>query len=333
MASRYKKIKFSLVKWVVKSGMLHLFKVISRRRHIILNFHRVRPHGLPSDPFDSCPSISVELFKEILFYLKKHYEIVSVRSFCKRIDQLRPLAAITFDDGWQDNYEIAFPILQELKIPATIFVTTGKIGSYEPFWQQKLGRLFHSANQGENGHAEEKLKRMLGLGNQVPLNQDIFIKIVNHWKLLSFSEVENKFPSGCLGPDMITSKKPLFLTAEQMREMALSGVEFGSHTVNHTILTSESETVIKRELNESLKTLEAITGENTYMLAYPNGNVSKRVVQIALDLGYKIGCTTQRAAVGKRDDLMKLPRFDLDWDALQDCNGKFNPALFQWELR
>lgn len=333
MASRYKKIKFSLVKWVVKSGMLHLFKVISRRRHIILNFHRVRPHGLPSDPFDSCPSISVELFKEILFYLKKHYEIVSVRNFCKRIDQLQPLAAITFDDGWQDNYEIAFPILQELKIPATIFMTTGKIGSSEPFWQQKLGKLFSFVVYEGEKEDQEKLRRILRVDEAEALNSDLYKKIVGQWKSRKHSEINAKLNIDGWSKKILSFERALFLSSDDLREMASRNIDFGSHTVNHVILTNECDATVESELVESKKALEEIVGKPVDMLAYPDGDFSSKIIRRAETYGYKLGCTTENVPIGKRCDPMKWPRIDFEWDHLENKDGSLNEYLFKWGIR
>ena len=116
-----------LLKCARRSGLLTIWHVLTGRQHAILTFHRVRPAGQPADPFDTCPSVSIELFRTVLAHAREHFDCVPLRELVDGCGRKAPAAAVTFDDGWRDNYELAFPVLRELGIPATIFVTTGKI--------------------------------------------------------------------------------------------------------------------------------------------------------------------------------------------------------------
>lgn len=265
--------------------------------------------------------------------MKKHYEIVSVRSFCKRIDQLQPLAAITFDDGWKDNYEVAFPVLQELKIPATIFITTGKMGSSEPFWQQKLGKLFSSVVNEGGKEDLEKFRRILGVDEAEALNSDLYKKIVGKWKSRKHSEINAKLNIDGWSKKILSFERALFLSSDDIREMASRNIEFGSHTVNHVILTTESDAVVESELIDSKKVLEEILGKSIDMLAYPDGAFSNEIIKKAAASGYKLGCTTENVPIGKRWDPMKSPRIDFEWDHLENKDGSLNEYLFKWGIR
>ena len=128
------------------SRFLWLESMLGRRHHLIWAFHRVRPSGQPRDRFDSCPSVSVDALRTLLQYVKNRFEVVHLSNLFKLRNDSKPLAAITFDDGWRDNFDLAFPLLVELQIPATVFITTGKIGSCQPFWQQCLGSVFRAAS-------------------------------------------------------------------------------------------------------------------------------------------------------------------------------------------
>ncbi|MEW5803101.1 MAG: polysaccharide deacetylase family protein [bacterium] len=90
----------------------------------ILFYHRIFPHGPASD-------VTLPLFEWEMSYLKKHYQVLSLHELLDYIDGRlfleRPAAAITFDDGWFDNFVYAYPVLEKYGLKATIFVSTGKI--------------------------------------------------------------------------------------------------------------------------------------------------------------------------------------------------------------
>jgi len=308
-----RRIKIVLSELVIHPWFRKLQNMLTGRRHIILTFHRIRPDGSPTDPFDTCPSIPAGVFQKTILHIKKNYEIVSLRFLCENRGLKHPLAAITFDDGWRDNYEVAFPILKTLRIPATVFISSGKIGAREPFWQQKLGRLFYFEIHRRGKEGQAKLKNFLKIEGNPKLNKGFYRRIVNEWKCLNQEEINSRLAS-YEWTDETLSHSPIFLDDKEIREMLYHHIEFGSHTVNHVILPRSSEKVIISELVESKRRLEEITGQTIDMLSYPNGNVSDKVVQIAREIGYKIGCTTKRSPVGADADPLLLPRIEITWD-------------------
>lgn len=99
----------------------------------ILLYHRVS--NTASDPH--LLSVSPENFRAQLTYLSAHFNLISLYEMVNKIQKNNVDAndvVITFDDGYADNLYNALPILEELNIPATIFVTAGKIGSKQPFF-------------------------------------------------------------------------------------------------------------------------------------------------------------------------------------------------------
>jgi len=325
-------LKLYVFKVLSKSKVIKALKVLRRRKHVILCFHRVRPDSQLRDFFDSCPSVTVSMFLEIMNYVSGHYKFVSLRELCNNRNSKRPLVAITFDDGWKDNYDMAFPILRELAIPVTIFVTTGKIGCNKPFWQQILGKQFHTATDKRNPQQEKELKLVLGVNNSQRLNHELYKRIVSELKRLETSVLENKLAAILSGPE-VSSETRYFLNEEEIREMSCFGIDFGSHTVSHPILTVESSEKAEIEFEQSKKALEKITGSGTDMVSYPNGAHTSNIVGLARRLGYNIGCTTEACCVGPKHDLLRLPRLDLDWDQMRDENGKFNSHVFEWKAQ
>ena len=101
----------------------------------IFCYHRVNDDH---DPF--FPSMPIEIFERQLRFVTQRYKVVSLTDLIAHLDSGSPetVVAVTFDDGYQDNYRNAFPILQRYGVPATIFLTTGCIDSGEPLWFERL---------------------------------------------------------------------------------------------------------------------------------------------------------------------------------------------------
>lgn len=110
--------------------------MLFRKKSTILLYHRVAevnddPHLL---------AVGLYKFEKQLSYIKKHFTTISLREMSEQLKSKRlkkGSVAITFDDGYADNFINALPILEKLQIPATIFVTAGMIGKTEPFFWDK----------------------------------------------------------------------------------------------------------------------------------------------------------------------------------------------------
>jgi L-malate glycosyltransferase len=316
-------------------GLPAIWRSLTSRRHVIVTFHRVRPTGEPADPFDTCPSVSVETFRQALEHLRRHFVLLPLRELCDGYAGKSPAAAVTFDDGWRDNYDVAFPILRELGIPATIFVTTGKIGSSEPFWQQALGQMFRAAIACPDGDAARGLRTLLAIAAGRPLTPELYRDTVARWKRLRLTECMNLLrqagwtssggkgdryilpdgPEGCCAQNVpVPFSARLFLDAAEIREMAAASIAFASHTVTHRILPRYLRPEVERELAESKATLENLLGSPVDMLAYPDGRYSDEVMQYARAAGYRVGCTCRNRWLSPHDDPMRLPRLEVPWE-------------------
>ena len=93
-----------------------------------------------------------------------------------------------------------------------------------------------------------------------------------------------------------------------MGKMAAAGIDFGSHTVTHCILSHCPRLGIERELAESKAALEGLLGGTIDMLAYPDGQYSREVVECARAVGYRVGVTTINRRTSERNDRLCLPR-------------------------
>jgi peptidoglycan/xylan/chitin deacetylase (PgdA/CDA1 family) len=309
-----RKMYHGMVRCARGCGVPGLWCAFTGRRHVILTFHHVRPAGRPADPFDTCPSISADVFRQVLEYVRQHFAVLPLRELTGGYAGKIPAAAVTFDDGWRDNYDLAFPILRELAIPATIFVTTGKVGSSEPFWQQALGRMFLAAIADPEGEAARGLRSILRVRAGRPLTPELYRDMVLRWKRRKQGECMDLLRQARWTSTSDSNGIRLFLDAAEIREMAAADIAFGSHTVTHAILPHLSPSEIERELIESKATLENLLGSPVDMLAYPDGQYFRKVVEYAHVAGYRIAFTTLSRWLSLYDDRMCLPRMDIGYD-------------------
>src|SRR2546423_4920087 len=186
------------------------------RRFQILAYHKVSP-----DPHPFFEPVHPDTFDQQMNVLSRCYRVMPLLELVERSQngELPSRAvAITFDDGYRDNYVYAFPILKKYRIDATIFVSTGAIETGELLWHDRVFDAFRFAT------VEHTLSLRPVLAKAKELYGELRLRFVE--------QVEET-----LKPDLNKSLKDRMLTWSQIREMHAAGIDFGSHTVSHTILS------------------------------------------------------------------------------------------------
>ena len=215
------------------------------KEFVILMYHRV----IDKDAVDMAvqPGMYVlqKTFKMQLEYLKKHFNIRPLHSLKDTSSQKpyknKPICFLTFDDGWRDFYEYAFPLLKSYRAYATVFLPTGYIGTTKWFWPDQLLWLMKQV--------ENKIKRtpepIEGYDPYLETLEDFETPFVDRTenairmlKLLREEEIEEILSVYSRRWNVLFSpKEKAFLEWEEVRQMKESGfIEFGSHTVGHKIL-------------------------------------------------------------------------------------------------
>ena len=237
------------------------------RKYHILAYHRVNDQ---QDPFFG--ATPVEVFRRQMALLATHFHIYPLQELIRRsaVGDVPPRAvAITFDDGYKDNYEVAFPILKEFNIPATIFLTTGVIGSGVTLWHDKVFEAFRrtTASSFENAGASGSLKTIKD-------KQQALDRFLRALRLLSPNERDCQVESllKALKVDLSGWLGALMLTWEEVGLMAKAGIDFGAHTVTHPILSRMEPDDARREICQSRWTIEERLQKPTCLFAYPNGS-------------------------------------------------------------
>jgi peptidoglycan/xylan/chitin deacetylase (PgdA/CDA1 family) len=113
--------------------------LLLRQRAVVVAFHRVRPTAADGDGL----TISVPLFERYCRFFRRHFRVVPLRDLVDRLERgvaLQRELAITFDDGYRDNFDHAAPVLERLALPATFFVVSDWMGTdVVPWWDREQG--------------------------------------------------------------------------------------------------------------------------------------------------------------------------------------------------
>jgi peptidoglycan/xylan/chitin deacetylase (PgdA/CDA1 family) len=216
--------------------------------------------------------------------LRRRFEVLPLEELAERARSRklpRNAVAVTFDDGYRDNYTNAFPLLRELGLPATIFLTTDALDRGGLLWHDRVFDAFHRSR---NEEARASFTAELGRLRRVsPEERDR--RIVS---LLEELGVEENGASGW--------EK---MSWPEAREMASQGISFGAHTVDHPILTRVSESEARRQIRESKERIEKELGSRITMFAYPNGGAAdfnRSTEKLVEEEGFSLAVTTVAGA-------------------------------------
>lgn len=274
------------------TGAFAPFRLANRNRALVLMYHRF---SYQEDP----ATTSARAFCEHLQYLTSHYRVVPLSQIADcltRGESLPPgLAAITIDDGYQDSYDIAFPLLRRYGAPATLFVVTDFIERKTWLWTDKLKFMMPRTTR---KWVEVSLKDQL---SRIELSDDRSKQLAaSHINsLLKAQSDQSKEEalyklSNALGVTLPDSPPDEYhpLTWDQVCELDAGGVEIGSHTVTHPILTRTEPLQLHAELSQSKTRLETVLKRKVDLFCYPNGNYNEQVVRETERAGYRCAVTT-----------------------------------------
>jgi peptidoglycan/xylan/chitin deacetylase (PgdA/CDA1 family)/CelD/BcsL family acetyltransferase involved in cellulose biosynthesis len=258
----------------------------------ILYYHRVNDDN---DPF--FPAIPTALFEREMRYLAKHYKVLSLSGLRRHLESGAPetVLAITFDDGYQDNYHNAFPILRRYKLPATIFLTTEPIESREPLWFERLALALKNTPR-DCLDLELDIPRRFWLRTEQE-RLDANGRLGQLFRTMPDAEMRRRLVEvfGLLDPQNDGERREKMLTWDQVREMKSHGIEFGGHTVTHPFLSRVTPEQAVREVTECKKRIEAELQAPVKYFAYPNGreeDFRSWNTQLLRNAGYQAALTT-----------------------------------------
>ncbi|HMY43715.1 MAG TPA: polysaccharide deacetylase family protein [Chitinophagales bacterium] len=308
---------------LTKTGFVKFFGSFSDKKRLIVMYHGV----VKQLDFDlSVNHTNVVDFEEQIDYFSRNFKIVPLQEIFNSYDgedsQIKQIA-ITFDDGYENNYINAFPILRKYNAPATIFVVTKSLENPEYIlWydlfdiiKQKMGIEFFR----NNSHLLPSEKSKL-IDNAVEWNT--FRKAM---KKLNVEEKEmilqrsNPKVSELLAKANTEYKN--LLNINQMNEMIASGlIEIGSHTHQHPNLDEINIEVAKDEIIYSKKLLEQKLNYKIKSFAFPDGAYNEQIKHICINAGYKNLLAVDYKMTSDLDDKYILQRFCISNTTTTDSN-------------
>lgn len=261
----------------------------------ILYGHRVLDNGTAEE------GLTREQFAEFVEYLQRHYRVVSLDEACQQLRSGRtirePLVVLTFDDGYADNYRNAWPVLRELGAPATVFVTTGLIGTRQRLWTHEVRDWLRQQPDGWDETAEEVVTRL----KRMPTAE----------REAAMEELRQKL--GVI-PTEATEEERM-LSVEELRELAADPlITIGAHTVHHTSLSCVQRQEAWTEIAQSADQLAHLIGQRPKLFAYPDGTseaFGARHVQMLRELGFVGAVTATEGANFPGADPFRLRRIAL----------------------
>ena len=294
----------------------------SRRSLVVLMYHRVLPADDPRYRLEQ-PGMLVTpgTFARHLAWIKRYFDPVELGDWVTgkaRTSGRRPACAVTFDDGWRDNHEHAFPLLREAGVPATIFLVSDFIGTRRDFWPGRVQRLF--AN-GLSGLEEEDTSWLLGFARD-GLADDGTASIgersnavIEGLKRLPDGEIEERLERMEAAAGLGEAASPVMLDWEQIRAMLTDGtIDVGSHTRHHRRLDMGLDaTELSEEIVGSGRTIEEHTGRRPRIFCYPNGDRNAAAERLVRG-SYEGACLVRRGWNAPDTDPFELRRIGMHED-------------------
>lgn len=339
------RVKAALAATISRTHDLGLADLLTRgpERPLILGYHRV-VEDFQSSARTEMPSMltSVEMFERHLDAVGRHFRFVSVDEIGGRMASGRPftepVAAVTFDDGYRDVYECAFPILKRKGIPAAVFVVTDLVG--RPSWQihDKLYHLVAKAFATWDDPRRELGRVLESLG--LPATQLLRHRSATRSPLMTvsallpdLSQTEVNRVMTALEAHIGNGFRPVpqTLTWPMLKKMHEAGFTVGSHTRTHISLPAESMETVISELEGSKRAIEQHVGAPVRHFAYPGGQFTPRHVDAVERAGYSYGYTACPHG-DARHPLLTIERLLLWEGSSVDGDGRFSPDILHCQI-
>jgi peptidoglycan/xylan/chitin deacetylase (PgdA/CDA1 family) len=238
-----------------------------KHRAVVLAYHRVLERY--REPLDLAQDFIplLDFRRQIEFLLKTHKPI-SLLDLITQNKWNEPVFAITFDDGYRDNYTYAFPALQDMGVTATLFVTTDAVSGRDWLWWDKLllvlhksiGSVLEIAGKSHSILDESKLfytQKIMSKMLAAKPNRDEFI-----------NKITEKYAGNRLDAQMP------YMGWDEVKQLHAAGWTIGAHTVSHPLLTALSVEEARHEIVDCAQEIAEHIGEYPRLFAYPNGKIT-----------------------------------------------------------
>jgi hypothetical protein len=293
-----------------------LHRLFLRKKVAVLMYHGVveTPLEIPDWCFISKHDFSLQME-----YLHRNFKIISLAQAVQsmREEQINePTAVITFDDGYQNVHDVAYPVMSRLGIPATVFLNTGFTDTANTLWFCRLNMAISATRCRKlswNGQEYDLSSRAARTRTCSRLQSRL--KQLPHQQLLDNLDVIRE-ALGIQTADEAPKDSPFrILDSQSIGKMAASGlIEFGAHTATHTILTRVSEERARQEILSSIGETQRLTSKPCTLFAYPNGRAvdyNDIVMKFLGESGVQAAVTTREGPNTSSTPPLELRRYGI----------------------
>lgn len=263
-------------------------------RLVVLCYHRVVADDSPAPAFaDDVTGPPQSMFETQLRWMQKYTRIISIDELIQNHRRGRKLSRtsvlLTFDDGYRDNYTIAYPVMKRLGIPATFFVPTQLIEERILGWWDVIAYMVKQCT--------EEAIELDGTRYDLVHARDETIDKLHKRMQLEFHERTAGLldrlarATGVDHPPKESADMEL-MNWDQLREVADNGISVQSHTHTHRTLSSLDPELQREELTTSRTMIEEHVGRPVRTIAYPVGkyvHFNAHTREVAADCGYDLG--------------------------------------------
>lgn len=295
-------------------GALHWQFSRRARAHlpVILMYHRVA--DVSCDPWRLC--VSPANFEAQIAALMRRRQVVALEQLLTEQSD-RPLAAVTFDDGYRDVVTNALPILQRHNCPATLFLATDWIGSTREFWWDELARLvLETPLDKAVTVARPSSGQMWQLlpGDRASTRGKLLQEIWDALLPLPHGERQDWIAALAAQCEvsLIMRDTHRIVDVADIAHIKGSVLSIGAHTRTHLSLPLFAPAEQSGEITGSRDVCAALTGEPPPCFAYPFGHHDADVAERAREAGFSAAVTTTRGMVRYGRDPMRLPRLAVE---------------------
>ena len=216
------------------------------------------------------------------------FDIVPLETILQKNNCVGKLCTITFDDGWLDNYDIAFPILKKYRVPATIFIPVSIIGSNYSFWFESL---FHLANLAITSGKEKNLYQYFQnvVPSWMPSNNctDNLSTLISALKHLPGNTLHDLVAKAFMNLGIEPISQNTVLNWNQISEMGQHRITFGAHGLQHYILSTLDNHLKQREIVYPLTLLHKKKIQYVPFFSYPSGDWDEESIAFVSEAKYK----------------------------------------------
>lgn len=278
----------------------------------VLMYHEVLGDDAVAEAWTA---VRVSELRSQIDYLKSAFDIVSIDEALTRGDAARPAAVLTFDDGGAGNHQHLLPVVEEMRVPVTVFVATGHVESGQLYWFDRVVNALQviapiSLDLRDVGLSVYSVGPPSGANNWAQIQRLLVdIKAGGVERNDEFAGIVEERARAAGG----AVRAPLQpMTVQQVRELAASPhVTIGAHSHAHSLLTQMSGADTTADVAKSRQLLQQWTGQAVEHFAYPSGEYDARVRENVVGCGFRTAVTTEKRLWRQNCDLFAIPRMSV----------------------